>query len=57
MIIDHRTYTLVHGRMQEYLERYERVALPPGALLLGSDCGRAAPVTLVCRGLSDIGLS
>ncbi len=28
MIIDHRTYTLVHGRMAEYLERYERVGLP-----------------------------
>lgn len=27
MIIDHRTYTLVHGRMEEYLERYERVGL------------------------------
>ena len=28
MIIDHRTYTVAHGRMDEYLERYERVALP-----------------------------
>jgi NIPSNAP len=28
MIIDHRTYTIVYGRMSEYLERYERVALP-----------------------------
>ena len=28
MIVDHRTYTVVHGRMAEYLERYERVALP-----------------------------
>ena len=27
MIVDHRTYTVVHGRMQDYLERYERVAL------------------------------
>jgi hypothetical protein len=28
MIIDHRTYTVAHGKMQEYLARYERVALP-----------------------------
>lgn len=28
MIVDHRTYTVAHGRMEEYLERYERVALP-----------------------------
>lgn len=28
MIIDHRTYFIVHGKMQEYLELYERVALP-----------------------------
>jgi NIPSNAP len=28
MIIDHRTYTVAHGRMQEYLERYEQVGLP-----------------------------
>ena len=28
MIIDHRTYTVHHGRMGEYLERYERLALP-----------------------------
>lgn len=28
MIIDHRTYTITYGRMSEYLERYERVALP-----------------------------
>lgn len=28
MILDHRTYIVAHGRMQEYLELYERVALP-----------------------------
>lgn len=28
MIVDHRTYTVQHGRMAEYLERYQRVALP-----------------------------
>lgn len=28
MIIDHRTYTVQHGRMAEYLSLYERVALP-----------------------------
>jgi hypothetical protein len=27
MIIDHRTYTVVHGKMQDYLMRYERDAL------------------------------
>ena len=28
MIIDHRTYTVAHGKMQDYLMRYERDALP-----------------------------
>lgn len=28
MIIDHRTYTVHHGKMKDYLERYETVALP-----------------------------
>jgi hypothetical protein len=28
MIYEHRTYTVVHGRMDEYLARYERDALP-----------------------------
>lgn len=28
MIVDHRTYTVVHGKMAEYLERYQRLALP-----------------------------
>lgn len=25
MIVDHRTYTIPHGRMKEYLQRYEAV--------------------------------
>ncbi|KAF1043450.1 NIPSNAP family protein [Xylophilus sp.] len=28
MIFEHRTYTVHHGRMEDYLERYERQALP-----------------------------
>jgi hypothetical protein len=28
MIFEHRTYTVHHGKMQDYLERYERHALP-----------------------------
>lgn len=28
MIIDHRTYTVKHGLMQDYLMRYERDGLP-----------------------------
>jgi hypothetical protein len=28
MIVDHRTYTVAHGRMKEYLEQYERLGLP-----------------------------
>lgn len=28
MIIDHRTYTVKHGRMKDYLRRYESEALP-----------------------------
>jgi hypothetical protein len=28
MIFDHRTYTVHHGRMADYLDRYERLALP-----------------------------
>ncbi len=28
MIVEHRTYTLPHGTMDEYLDRYERAALP-----------------------------
>ena len=35
MIIDHRTYTVHHGRMAEYLERYERLGLPIQLRYLG----------------------
>ena len=28
MIYEHRTYTVQHGTMDEYLERYEKFALP-----------------------------
>jgi hypothetical protein len=28
VIVDHRTYTVAHGRMAEYLARYEALALP-----------------------------
>lgn len=28
MVIDHRTYTVHHGKMNDYLERYETIALP-----------------------------
>jgi hypothetical protein len=28
MIIDHRTYTVNHGKMDDYLKRYENEALP-----------------------------
>ena len=28
MIIDHRTYTIAHGRVGEYLDLFEREALP-----------------------------
>jgi NIPSNAP len=46
MIYDHRTYTVAHGKMQEYLERYERFALPVQLRHLG---------TLVGFFVSDIG--
>ncbi len=35
MIYDHRTYTVKHGLMKDYLERYERVALPISRRHLG----------------------
>jgi hypothetical protein len=35
MIIDHRTYTVAHGRMAEYLERYETMGLPAQLRHLG----------------------
>jgi hypothetical protein len=28
MIVDHRTYTVAHGKMNDFLDAYERVALP-----------------------------
>lgn len=28
MIFEHRTYTVAHGKMDSYLERYEKYALP-----------------------------
>jgi hypothetical protein len=39
MIIDHRTYTVAHGRMQEYLARYECEALPLQLKYLGNLVG------------------
>jgi hypothetical protein len=39
MIVDHRTYTVAHGRMAEYLERYERLALPVQLRHLGNLVG------------------
>ncbi|MGH9558547.1 MAG: NIPSNAP family protein [Bryobacteraceae bacterium] len=39
MIIDHRTYTVHHGRMEEYLERYEREGLPIQLRHLGQYVG------------------
>ncbi|OWT71571.1 MULTISPECIES: NIPSNAP family protein [unclassified Achromobacter] len=35
MIFEQRTYTVVHGRMDEYLARYERDALPLQRKYLG----------------------
>lgn len=35
MIIDHRTYTVAHGRMAQYLDLYQRVALPIQLKYLG----------------------
>lgn len=34
MIVDHRTYTVAHGRMKEYLARYEAI-LPTQRRYLG----------------------
>ena len=39
MIIDHRTYTVHHGTMEEYLERYERDGLPIQLRYLGRYLG------------------
>lgn len=35
MLVEHRTYTLHHGRMNEYVERYERYGLPVQERYLG----------------------
>ena len=39
MIYDHRTYTVHHGRMADYLDRYERLALPVQLRHLGQLVG------------------
>lgn len=39
MIIDHRTYTVAHGKMQDYLARYQRDALPLQLRYLGNLLG------------------
>lgn len=39
MIFDHRTYTLPHGTVETYLERYERMALPAQLRHLGNLVG------------------
>jgi hypothetical protein len=39
MIIDHRTYTVAHGKMNDYLARYERDALPIQLEYLGDLIG------------------
>ena len=39
MIIDHRTYMVAHGKMQDYLMRYERDALPVQMRHLGGLVG------------------
>ncbi len=39
MIIDHRTYTIAHGRDKEYLELFEREGLPVQLRHLGDPVG------------------
>jgi hypothetical protein len=39
MIVDHRTYTIPHGRMKEYLDRYEAIGLPLQRRYLGHHIG------------------
>lgn len=39
MIVDHRTYTIPHGRMKEYLDRYEAIGLPLQRRHLGHHIG------------------
>lgn len=46
MILDHRTYTVAHGRTDEYLARFERDGLPLQVRYLGGYVGTF---------LSDIG--
>lgn len=39
MIIDHRTYTVRHGHMKQYLEQFERIAMPIQKRHLGRHLG------------------
>ncbi|MBN9241263.1 MAG: NIPSNAP family protein [Mesorhizobium sp.] len=39
MLIEHRTYTLPHGRMNEYMQRYEKYGLPVQERYLGKIYG------------------
>ncbi|HWK74477.1 MAG TPA: NIPSNAP family protein [Povalibacter sp.] len=39
MFVDHRTYTIPHGRMKEYLQRYESVGLALQRRYLGHHIG------------------
>ena len=39
MIVDHRTYTLHPGKMNEYVDRYEREGLPVQSRHLGAPLG------------------
>lgn len=39
MFVDHRTYTIPHGRMKEYLQRYESVGLALQRRHLGNHMG------------------
>lgn len=39
MILEHRTYTVHHGTMAEYLERYEKHGLPVQLKHLGRSIG------------------
>lgn len=39
MIIEHRTYTVAHGKMRAYLERYEQHGLPIQTRYLGPLAG------------------
>ena len=39
MIIDHRTYTIAHGRTGEYLDLFEKIAMPIQKRHLGKPIG------------------